>query len=127
MRAVDGPPVEYLVYTDRSGYFTIDMAISPGTYRWWAKNYQTLANAGIDIIHGPSHLIEFGTLSTGDALDDNCIDVGDFNVIRPAFGTIVGDPNYDGRADLDGDNTITVADFVLMKRNFGDCGAGYDW
>ena len=33
------------------------------------------------------------------------------------------DPGYDGRADYDGNDTIGLTDFTLLKTNFGQLGA----
>ena len=38
-------PVDYLLTTDEAGYFTATMPVD-GTYNWWVKNPQTLANTG---------------------------------------------------------------------------------
>ena len=48
-----GLPIYFAGITDESGYFTVTLAsaVPPGTYQWWVKNTQTLANGGSVAIH----------------------------------------------------------------------------
>lgn len=46
-------------------------------------------------------------------------DVLDFAIFAAAFGSTLGDANFDPAADLDGSNTIDVLDFSLFAADFG--------
>ena len=43
-------------------------------------------------------------------------------ILKSAFGTSPGNPGYDGRADFNGDNIISLADFSLLRINLGILG-----
>jgi hypothetical protein len=131
--------------TDASGFFTVPVGGLPnGTYNWWAKGPQFLANAGTVPVEGyrlkvegskylqaqpstfnlqPSTLsVEMGTMRAGDANNDNSVGVDDFNILKSSFGLQRGQPGFDGRADFNGDDLIDVSDFILLKLNFGQSG-----
>ncbi|GBC96475.1 hypothetical protein HRbin16_02279 [bacterium HR16] len=46
----------------------------------------------------------------------------DFGIVVNAFGSTPNDPNWDPRADLDGDNEVTLFDYGIVVRNFGAVG-----
>ena len=60
---------------------------------------------------------------TGDANNDNRVDISDFNILKLSFGYSCGYPAYDRRADFTGDCFVNVSDFNPLKRNFGQDGA----
>jgi hypothetical protein len=105
--------------TDPDGVFTVT-APAAGTYDYWVKNPQTLANTGTLNALGSLTPEDLGLLRAGDANDDNCVDVADFNVLVGSFGCAPG--SCDDRADFDASGTVDVSDFNLLKRNFGICG-----
>ena len=41
-----------------------------------------------------------------------------------AYGKSVGQSGYDWRADFNGDDTISSQDFIMLRTNFSQCGAG---
>jgi hypothetical protein len=110
------------ITTDQSGYFTVT-APSTGTFDWRVKNSHTLANSGLVVISAGTNTVEMGLLREGDANNDNCVSIQDFNILRLTFGKAVGDPNYDPRADFNGDSSVSIADNNLLRLNYGVCGA----
>ena len=67
-------------------------------------------------------------LRTGDANDDNHIDLADYGVLVRYFGVTSSDQaNWPGAlaADFNGDNAVNMADFFLFAQNFGDVGKGF--
>lgn len=117
-----GSETDYKAVTDASGYFTVT-APSYGTFDWRVKNAQTFASSGSVTLDAGTTQQEMGLLREGDANNDNCVNVTDFNIIKNTFGKSVGDPGYDARADFNGDTTINVTDFSLLRNDFGQCGA----
>jgi hypothetical protein len=119
-----GPDSNYSTNTDTSGFFTVT-APAAGTYNYRVKNPQTLANAanGVLLVSGTNQ-VEMGTLLAGDANNDNCVALVDFNLMKSSFGKSLGDPGYDARADFSGDTVVNTVDFGLLRNNFGLCGAG---
>lgn len=99
-------------------------ALPAGNYTWRAKGPQFLANSGpVSLTGTGATTAEMGTMSTGDANDDNSVNVADFSIARRTFGLQIGDPGYDGRADFNGDGIVNAADYSLLMQNFGSSGA----
>jgi hypothetical protein len=55
----------------------------------------------------------------GDANGDGVVDALDFFILERAWGTSIGQPNYDPRADFNNDGTVDALDFFIMERNWG--------
>lgn len=55
----------------------------------------------------------------GDINSDDEVGPADFALLAAAFGSFVGDPNYDANADLNGDGEVGPADFAILSANFG--------
>lgn len=107
--------------TDASGHFTVSLGSLPdGTYNWRVRGPRFLANSGTVIInYQPTYNVEMGLMRAGDCNDDNVVSASDFVIVKNAFGTTVGDPGYDARADFTGDNSVTIRDFGLFRTNYG--------
>jgi hypothetical protein len=110
--------------TDASGFFTTSVSgLVSGTYNWRVKGPLHLANCGtVPLTGAPQTNQEMGQMRTGDANDDNLINVLDFNVVKGTFGKSPGDPGYDARGDFNGDGLVNILDFNLIKQNFGTGG-----
>ncbi|MCX6666595.1 MAG: C25 family cysteine peptidase [Euryarchaeota archaeon] len=52
-------------------------------------------------------------LIPGDLNHDGDVDDDDFTIFEASYGLSYGDPHYNIRADYDGDNNITLADYVI--------------
>jgi hypothetical protein len=123
---LDGQQYNYPnMTTDSSGSFTPTLGTLPnGTYQWWAKGPQYLANSGTITMTGqPDMQVEMGLMRAGDANNDNVTDITDFTILRATFGRSCGDTGFDGRADFNGDCTVDITDFTLLRANFGSSGA----
>jgi hypothetical protein len=111
------------ITTDQYGSFTVTAPAS-GTYDWRVKNSKSLANAGIVTLVEGTNDVELGLLRAGDADDNNCVGIADFNVLRLSFGKVAGQSGYDPRADFNDDNIVNILDFSLLRASYGLCGAG---
>ena len=60
-----------------------------------------------------------GEACFGDFNLDGTITISDVLLIKPAFGSQAGDPNYDQIVDLNADGRITIIDVLLLKPVFG--------
>ncbi len=121
--------------TDQYGFFTVTLGSLPrGTYTWrvddaasaqHAPNY--LANSGVVGIGGvggaPLTNVDMGVMRTGDASNDNWVNISDFNILKVSFDSECGSPIYDNRTDFTGDCYVNISDFTPLKRNFGQDGA----
>ena len=109
--------------TDQAGVFTVTLGALPsGAYNWRVDNSASashmpnyLANSGTVTISGPITHGEMGMMRAGDASNDNRVNAQDFAIVRNAFGSLPPDPNYDIRADFNGDQAINIADFNMVK------------
>ena len=72
---------------------------------------------------GASSHFEGGVQLSGDCNNDNRVNISDFNLMSVTFGKVSTGQGYDGRADYDGNLTISLVDFNLLKNNFGASGA----
>jgi hypothetical protein len=119
-------------YTDQYGFFTVTVGGLPnGTYDWRVDDTTTalhspnyLANAAVVNLAGaPVTNVEMGLMKTGDANDNNIVNLFDFNLLKLSFGFGCADPQYDNRTDFTGDCAVNIADFNPLKSNFGQGGA----
>ena len=55
----------------------------------------------------------------GDSNDDGEIDLGDFDALAAAFGSVPGDPNWNPDVDFDFNGVIDLGDFDILALNFG--------
>lgn len=55
----------------------------------------------------------------GDFEPDGDVDITDFGLFADAFGSVLGDANYDARADYDSDNDVDITDFGIFADAFG--------
>lgn len=111
--------------TSAGGAFTVPVQTLPsGTYEWRVKGPKFLANSGsVQLSGSPITSVEMGLMRTGDATNDNAVNVADFNIVKVSFGKGIGDPGYDDRADFNGDQAVNVTDFNLLKVTFGQGGS----
>jgi hypothetical protein len=117
--------------TDASGFFTVSVGnLAPGTYSWRAMGPDGvsgangspgfLANCGQIVLTGAQRTdAELGTMSGGDADNNNIINALDFNIVKLDFG--ISDR---WRADFNNDGVVNSSDFNILKVNFGHAGCG---
>ncbi|MCZ6635258.1 MAG: choice-of-anchor D domain-containing protein [bacterium] len=58
-------------------------------------------------------------IDLGDLDGDRVVGFGDFVMFIDAFGTRIGEVNYNARADFDGDGQVGFGDFVILSNVFG--------
>jgi outer membrane protein assembly factor BamB len=64
----------------------------------------------------------YGTLRVtipGDANGDGVVDAADFFILERAWGTSIGQKNYDPRADFNGDGVVDAQDFYILEVHWG--------
>ena len=58
-----------------------------------------------------------------DLNGDGCVNAADVDVLAAAFGSQVGDPNYDLRCDFNTDGLVDGTDYNLWRPHLGEgCG-----
>jgi len=55
----------------------------------------------------------------GDVNRDGVIDDQDLNLLKTAYGSKPGDPNWNPDCDLDGDSKVGLSDLTTISKNFG--------
>lgn len=86
-----------------------------------ASHWLKRANTAVNIARGGASGLSFSLLN-GDVNNDNEVGPADFSLLSAAFGSFLGDPNYDAEADLNGDEEVGPADFAILAANFGEFG-----
>ena len=70
--------------------------------------------------------IEGRPLCVADFNGDGSVDLGDFGFFGAAFGSSLGDVNYQEAADFNGDGNVDLGDFGAFGAEFGrgpgECG-----
>ncbi|MGI9590331.1 MAG: hypothetical protein ACR2P8_03100 [Myxococcota bacterium] len=67
-----------------------------------------------------TNLDGYGNACDADYNSDGIVGIPDFGILSGAYGSELGDPNYDPDTDADGDGTIGVPDFSLIGSTFND-------
>lgn len=95
--------------------------IPPGEYVVAVKGNKWLRQAIPNVITlGGNNVIDLRfTLSSGDANDDNVVDVLDLDALIQAFDSDSGSPHWNGgAADFNCDGSVDVLDLDILIRNF---------
>jgi len=93
------------------------LGVAPGIYTIRAEASVLLGETDI----ADNSLID-GTIKLkhpGDANDDGIVNVYDLNILAKALGTSVGNPDYDRRADFNGDGKIDDYDIEILQLYWG--------
>ena len=79
-----------------------------------------LVNSGAQKV---SHYVEDGYFCNiefqGDVNGDDKVGLSDLVLLAKAYGSHLGDPNWDSRCDFNNDLTIGLSDLVLLAKNYG--------
>ena len=73
----------------------------------------------LDKLTGDMAITEISPVMTGDLNTDGKVDIYDVITITIAFGSKLGDPNWNLIADANNDDTVDIFDVVLVATNFG--------
>jgi len=61
----------------------------------------------------------------GDINGDGVIDKKDVDLIKKAYGSRPGDPNWNPNCDLNGDGVVDLKDLYILASNFGKISTKY--
>ncbi len=113
----------YQTTVNSAGEFTIP-SVLVGTYDIIVDvpGYLNKGLADVVTVIGENN-VDFGTIRGGDANDSNSINIADFSGLNAAFGSVVGNANYNLFADFNCSGTINIADFSGLNAGFGQGGA----
>ncbi|MBX7133019.1 MAG: hypothetical protein K1X67_10115 [Fimbriimonadaceae bacterium] len=111
----------HTVNLDENGRFRIDTAflgpcvLSCQTLHW-------LRDTSIEPSIPADGLSVNFDLVNGDCDGDNEVGIGDYAQLSAAYGSSVGDANFDPMADLNGDEAVDIADYAILSSNYGMAG-----
>lgn len=116
------PVATFNATTYTSGQFSI-IGVPTGTYNIKVKSTHTLAKVATakNIVVGDNN-VNFGTLSEGDADNNNAVNLFDFAILLNTYNKTSADSGYDSRADFNNDNSINLFDFALLLSNYNHTG-----
>lgn len=94
-------------------------SLPSGTYKLRLKPEGYISHSQLFMLSasGPSFIRPQN--KNGDINNDNEIGPADFALFSPAFGSMLGDPEYNVAADLDRNSEVGPRDFTILSRNFG--------
>lgn len=73
----------------------------------------------LDKLTGDMAITEISPVMTGDLNADGKVDIYDVITVTIAFGSKLGDPNWNLIADANNDDIVDIFDVVLVATNFG--------
>jgi hypothetical protein len=121
------PVATYVVTTGPDGNFRITNTLQ-GTYDIRVKQAQAISVEKENVVVPSTGFVfvEFGTLLSGDADQNDGVSAADFTVLKQTFtqSTIcaIQIPVPNPCADFDANGTVGPNDFSLLKQNFGKIG-----
>lgn len=105
--------------------------LATGQYRLYAKASHWLTKA-VSFDHADRGMIGLGTLTNGDVVGDDIIDIADYTALAAAFGAQLDEDentagnqssaNWNPEANLDGNTIVDIADYVILSSNFSAVG-----
>ena len=97
--------------------------IAPGTYSIWVKVAGALAITTENVVLSSGvNAFSVGPVVRGDVNNNNGINILDYSAMSLAFGTAVGNPNYNLLADLNCDGVINILDVSIIGLGFPQAG-----
>jgi hypothetical protein len=112
------PDYSFAPVSDALGNMEVS-GIDPGTYDLVLKYGKSLSLVETITLVDGANSIDMGMLLTGDANDDNLVELTDFSILASVYGLDQGDNGYDGRADFTGDDAVELTDFSILASNYG--------
>lgn len=107
---------------DANGDYSAPIPLE-GSYLVRAKGTHWLSQSQSPITIGASGGTASFSLVNGDVDGSNVIDLGDFDALAVAFGSELGDGNFNPNADLDGSQVVDLGDFDILALGFGQEGS----
>lgn len=116
------PLYTFSTSSDNMGSFTLE-GFQPGFYDVRVKGSHSLQNlVNLELLDG-ENVVYLGSLSEGDANDDNSVSLLDFSLLAGTFSGCLADAGFDARADFNQDGCVDMLDFSLLATHFGETGA----
>jgi hypothetical protein len=119
------PIATFASRTDSSGIFSVQVAGGLNDrYDFVAKPSGGLSRElnGVFVQRNVAEYLNFGPFDEGDADGDDDVDAADFALLKQAFATTSGQPNFDAKVDFNRDGRVTLLDFSLLARSYGLAG-----
>jgi len=110
------------ILTDGSGAFTLSTIAPTGVYDVYATGGTFLSKklSSVNVVSGTTGVNL--TLTNGDVVGDDVIDLSDYTAVAVAFNAEPSDSNWNVRADLNGDDVVDLTDYTVIAVNFNAIG-----
>ncbi len=69
-----------------------------------------------------SNVIDLEDVVLGDLNGDNAVNIVDVSVLCASFGSLEGEPNFDGLSDFNCDGWVNIVDVSFLNLSFGQTG-----
>lgn len=116
------PMEEVTTVLSAQGIYSAQISTSgPVTLRIKASHWLRRASSSFVANGGAVSGVDV-TLINGDCDGDNTIGTDDYLLLNGAFDTVLGDANFDARADLNGDETVGTDDYLILNAVFDTAG-----
>ena len=109
-----------------SPYGTYSLSGVPaGTYDIAIKGSKQLRVVQTNIPVSGTIALADATLPSGDASNDNTVDIGDFGILVNAYGSdvTISGSGYNAAADFDYNGVVDIGDFGILVNEYGNSGA----
>jgi hypothetical protein len=106
--------------TDAGGNYLIELREGSYDVEVEMSRYLDAEKTGQVVVAGGTTTLCQVKLLGGDASDDDVINILDLSFMGYRFGSCVGDPDYDPRADINNDGCINILDIVGAGVNFNE-------
>jgi len=64
-------------------------------------------------------ILKYKTILEGDMNRDCVVDISDISTMAFSYGSSSSQPNWNSKADLDNDGTLTIVDIAIAAHNYG--------
>jgi len=82
----------------------------------WASNRADQPDGNWDIYLKASLA---GDVTGPDGYPDGIVDIYDLSLVAKAYGSFVGQPEYDPELDITKDGRVDIRDLAIVCRNYG--------
>ncbi|MBX7131828.1 MAG: SBBP repeat-containing protein [Fimbriimonadaceae bacterium] len=117
-------PVETgIAVLNSTGTFSFSTSRSSGNYDVYVKASHWLRKKIANVAFGANGVsgLSFSLLN-GDCDGDNEIGIGDYAMLSAAYGSNLGEGNYNILTDLNGDESVDIADYAILSARYGQTG-----
>lgn len=113
----------YIGVVNADGTFSIpDVAVGTFDVILKVEGYLAVGVEDVEVAVG-ANALDLGAIMAGDINGDNGINIQDVSFVNAAFGSTIGDANYNPLADTNCNGGVNIQDVSTVNAGFGQSGA----